>query len=431
MPTTRSVGSSEGTRLDGMRPDVTPGSPTAWPPINSAAAAPRYLARCGSRCPDRGGPARRRGATASTAAARPVGTSRRQVGGHARRPQQQLRDLATRRRGKSITGWLASAPNRSGRMRHLGTSGYAVLMRERPLARNASPTGQSSSTGSVDPTILQRAVRGCAAASPRSSAAARSSSVATSRIWVALRGIAASGARVAPGRCSARRRRIRRCRPACSARRRRRRPHCTVTSPASKRPAAGDHQQRSTLSRSGRRYRMSASRRGLGVAASCPRAWWPGRGVVKTARARDPLTPAAAWCRLRCGLGREYKSAESVSAEVAGPGLFHHGVSRDVGGIPLGPKPCDVPAPGPGPAVRRSGRACPRSGSPRPSRRRPDRTSCRSALRVGRPVAGYWSVMANVSDRTSNITSTHAAIASGDCVRCQRRCGASAAHPVR
>ncbi len=51
-----------------------------------------------------------------------------------------------------------------------------------------------------------------------------------------------------------------------------------------------------------------------------------------------------------------------------------------------------------------------------------------SASRLERPTdqAGYWSVIARVSDTTSNITSTHAAMASGDCtIRCQRRCGSS------
>ena len=51
-----------------------------------------------------------------------------------------------------------------------------------------------------------------------------------------------------------------------------------------------------------------------------------------------------------------------------------------------------------------------------------------SASRLERPTdhAGYWSVIASVRDTTSNITSTHAAIANGDCtICCQRRCGPS------
>ena len=58
----------------------------------------------------------------------------------------------------SITGELASAPNRSGRIRHLGTSIDAVLVVERTLARErqADQPVQQHRIGGADD-VLQRA----------------------------------------------------------------------------------------------------------------------------------------------------------------------------------------------------------------------------------------------------------------------------------
>ncbi|VAZ86885.1 hypothetical protein LAUMK35_00002 [Mycobacterium pseudokansasii] len=97
----------------------------------------------------------------------------------------------------SITGELASAPNRSGRIRHFGVSitpfdGRTVAGMGMP-ARPASP-------GTPDPWSPPRpavcaAVESAAGVKAIQCCGARSSPSATRRIWVAVSGMADSGAR--------------------------------------------------------------------------------------------------------------------------------------------------------------------------------------------------------------------------------------------
>src|SRR5438309_3666457 len=98
------------------------------------------------------------------------------------------------------------------------------------------------------------------------------------------------------------------------------------------------------------------------------------------------------------------------------------GSARTSAGIPLGVKESVRPAPRAcattGPTEPPTGDSMPALGS--------DSTSTSSASphvlpvnasRLERPTdhAGYWSVIASVSETTSKITSAHAAIANGDC----------------
>ena len=201
--------------------------------------APQSAAGCGAEIEPRR--LRRSGTTASAAAARPSrGTSRpsdRSAPWSARNSSSVMPSGPPPR--LSITGELASAPKRSGRMRHLGTSVTPFWWPNGRWHGNARPTSQSSSTGSCEPTT-SCSVRSCGMRGGVTAIqcwGARSSSVATSRTWVASRGIAASGARrlrhagaaptsakpMPPPAGSA----------ACSSV-----AHWTMTSPGSKRPAA-------------------------------------------------------------------------------------------------------------------------------------------------------------------------------------------------
>lgn len=85
--------------------------------------------------------------------------------------------------------------------------------------------------------------------------------------------------------------------------------------------------------------------------------------------------------------------------------------------MPLGVKASERPAPRAPPTAALTGDSAPVLGScsTSTSSARPQDLPAR-ACRLERPTdhAGYWAVIARVSDATSNTTSTHVAIANGD-----------------
>ena len=243
--------------------------------------------------------------------------------------------------------------------------------------------------------------------------------MATRRTWVASRGIADMGARrfrhageaptsanptPPPGSSSA----------ACSSV-----AHCTATSPGSNRPAAATTRSGPASSRGGSRYHAERSSAGCWV----PLRQLPITGVLagsrsNGSRARDPFTPAAAVVPPSVPASLSVTSLSGVSAKlVAVPGPPITSSADTSLGIPLGPNPSEVPAPSASPTGTPTGISTPVLGL--------SSTSTSSAIphvlpvsasRFDRPTlhAGYWSIMANVSDSTSKTTTSHVAIANGD-----------------
>jgi hypothetical protein len=115
----------------------------------------------------------------------------------------------------------------------------------------------------------------------------------------------------------------------------------------------------------------------------------------------------------------------SVSAKLEVPGDSMTGSADTSAGMPLGPNPSEVTAPSAWLAGTPTGVSMPAFGScsTRTSLASPQVLPV-SASRLDRPTlqAGYCSVIPSVSVNTSKKTSSHAAIANGDCtIRCHRR----------
>ena len=322
----------------------------------------------------------------------------------------------------SITGELASAPNRSGRMRHLGGSMTPFWWPNGRWHGNARPTSQSSSTGSCEPTTCcsERSWGMRGGVTAIQCWGARSSSLAISRIWVASAGMAARGARrlrhagaaptspkpsAPPGLPSA----------ACWSV-----AHWTCTSPWSKRPAAETTSSgaalRSVAQPSGSRYQADRS-----IAGCCtPERQLPSTGLRAGSspygsRAREPLIPAAAVVPPSVPASLVL-TTPSVSAKLP-PGRSITGSAETSDGMPFGVKPSAVAEPSASPTDTPIGVSSPALGSSSTitSSASPQVLPV-SACRLDRPTdhAGYWSIIASVSDSTSKNTSSQATTASGE-----------------
>ena len=262
-------------------------------------------------------------------------------------------------------------------MRHLGD---AVVMAERALARErqAHQPVQQHRVLRADH-VLQRAQFGDARR------------VTAIQCWGAGRrrwrpagsgwrraGSRPSGAQVAPGRCPRRRRRSRRCRPACPCRPGRRWP-LTTTSPASNRPAAETTSSGPPGPVRGKWYQ--ADRITLGCTPRPPAA---STGVVRVqvvgSRAREPLIPAAAVVPPSVPASLPGAGPPVGVGEVAAGRSITGSAETSDGSRWVGPSA--VPAPVRHRRVRRSGQQ-PGVGSSSTITSSASRRSCRSAPEVG------------------------------------------------
>ena len=227
-------------------------------------------------------------------------------------------------------------------MRHLGTSVTPFVVPERRWHGNASPTSQSSSTGSVRADdVLQRAqVRGCAAGSPRSSVAGpgRRRWRRAGPGWRSA-GMAASGAR-----------RLRHAGAAPTSAKPMRRPAGPSAAPfvggplhddlAGVEPSGrGDHEQRTAPASRG--WQPVPRRPQHRRAAACPVRQLPSTGMrARIEAVRQPGSRAvdaggSGGAALGAGLAAGDDAVVGVG-EVAAAGRLHHGVGGDVGGNPVG-----------------------------------------------------------------------------------------------
>ena len=136
-------------------------------------------------------------------------------------------------------------------------------------------------------------------------------------------------------------------------------------------------------------------------------------------RAREPLTPAAAVVPPSVPASISVGSPLGVSAKLAAPDSSITGSADTSVGILLGPKPTTVSeptVPSASPTGTPMGVSSPSLGScsTRTSSAMPHVLPV-SASKLDRPTvhAGYWPVMASVSDNTWKTTSTQVAVASG------------------
>ena len=242
------------------------------------------------------------------------------------------------------------------------------------------PTSQSSSTGSCEPTT-SCSVRNCGMRGGVTAIQCwglRSSSVATSRIWVASRGyrgqrcpqVAPRGRRADVGEPD--------CRPPALGACRRGPLHDDLAGIEAS--GRGDDEQRARRRRGGgSRYHAERSTAGCWV----PLRQLPITGVragsrLYGSRAREPLTPAAVVVPPSVPASLALTVPVSVSAKLAAPGFSITGSAETSLGMPLGPKPSAVTAPSA--SADRHARwesAARRWGPVRPSRRWPARRSCR------------------------------------------------------
>ena len=288
-----------------------------------------------------------------------------QIGGHSGRPQQHSLMPSGPPPTLSITGELASAPNLSGRMRHFGASMTPFWWAYGRWHGKASPTSQSSSTGSCEPTTSW-SVRSCG-------------------IRGGVRAIQCCG----PGRrrwrpASLRRRcgnRGQRCPQVAQGRRRadvgeadaacglavvarHPRPRHRGRRPCGRSAPPGSRDRSRSLQSAGSRYHAEQEPQAAGCrSASCPSpACGPG-SRVKGGRAPEPSTPArgvvppsvSAWVVDSSPWGESAKLLD-----VPGPPITSS--AERLLGMPFGPNPSLVAAPRASPARAPAGVSMPAWG---------------------------------------------------------------------